>query len=153
MANEHTDGPVDDGSIDLMERWCKRLTHMYAEGASALPDFLALYDEAVHFQDPLQTIDGLEAYGEMNRRSLEKARLIQVEVGDRIARDGVLFVAWTMRFSPRLGPTMSFSGVSHLRARGGKIVAHRDYFDVVSGAVSAVPGLSGVYHFFTSKLF
>lgn len=89
----------------------------------------------------------------MNRRSLEKARSIEVELGDRIAHDGVFFVAWTMRFSPQLGPTMRFTGVSHLRARSGKIVAHRDYFDTVSGAVSAVPGLSGVYHFFTSKIF
>ncbi len=152
MANENTEDRASEGSIELMERWCARLTQMYTEGASALPAFLALYDEAVRFQDPLQTIEGLPAYGEMNRRSLEKARSIQVEIGDRIAHGGVIFVTWTMLFSPQIGPTLRFPGVSHLREKGGKIVAHRDYFDVVSGAVSAVPGLSGVYHFFTSKL-
>jgi hypothetical protein len=88
----------------------------------------------------------------MNRRSLEKARSIQVELGDRVERDGVFFVAWTMRFSPKLGPTMTISGISHVCARDGKIIMHRDCFDAASGLVSAVPGLSGIYHFFTSKL-
>lgn len=63
MANEDTEAPADEGSIDLMERWCARLTQMYAEGVSALPAFLALYDEAVRFQDPLQTIEASRRTG------------------------------------------------------------------------------------------
>lgn len=149
--NEQPEGASQPTST-LLERWCARLSSVYAEGASALPAFLDLYDDDVSFQDPLQSLHSLRAYAEMNRRSLEKARAIEVDIGDRAQQGDVFFVAWTMRFSPKLGPSMCFSGISHLRARGGKIIAHRDCFDAVSGVVSAAPGLSGVYHFFTSKL-
>jgi hypothetical protein len=47
---------------------------------------------------------------------------------------------WTMTGVLRLGPRLQVSGVTRVRARGGLIVDHRDYWDLGEMFASAVPG-------------
>jgi hypothetical protein len=127
------------------QRWGRALETLFREREPALPAFLALYDEHIQFQDPLQRVSGLAAYAELNRRFLARARKLDITVEDVAEQDGVLFASWRMHFAPRLGPEMTLEGVSHLRLREGRIVSQRDHFDIAGGVASAVPGLSSLY--------
>lgn len=146
QADEGTkEGGSRPGDTSLGERWARALETLFREREPALPAFLALYDEHLQFQDPLQRVSGLSAYAEMNRRFLARARRLDITVEEWAEQDGRLFASWRMHFAPRLGPELTFEGVSHLRVREGRIVYQRDHFDTAGSVASAVPGLSSLY--------
>jgi len=57
-----------------------------------------------------------------------------------------------MRVAGRIGPAVTVQGVTHARARGGKIVEQRDYFDLAGSVLGALPGVSAAYRFMVKKL-
>lgn len=111
----------------------------------ALAGLTELYDDAVHFEDPLQSFDGLPAFMRMMERFVELSRSITFVVHDHAEAGEQLFLTWTMTFVPRYGPTLVVDGVSHLRHRGGRVTSHRDYWDVVGSALDALPVAGGIY--------
>ena len=143
-------GTKEDASLG--QRWSRALETLFREREPALPAFLSLYDEHVQFEDPLHRISGRDAYAEVNRRFLARARRLDITVEDLAEQGGLVFASWRMHFAPRLGPELTLEGVSHLRTREGRIVYHRDHFDTVGGATSAVPGLSSLYRAVFSRV-
>jgi hypothetical protein len=45
-----------------------------------------------------------------------------------------------MRCVPKIGPTIQVDGATHLRAKNGRVVYHRDYWDLGEMFASAIPG-------------
>jgi ketosteroid isomerase-like protein len=115
-------------------------------GESELPQLEALYDADVRFQDPIQTLEGREAFIEMNRRLLRRSRSLRFEVGEVMEQEDTVFLTWTMFFHPKVGPEMTIEGASHLRVREGRIAYHRDYWDLLSSAAEAMPVMGPLYH-------
>ncbi len=105
-----------------------------------------LYDESVVFRDPLQTVRGLDAFLAMNRRLASRAREISIAVTDMAEGPSSLFMSWTMRYAPKVGPTLHFEGTTHLKLRGGKVIEHRDYWDLLDSVTEAIPLVSRAYH-------
>ena len=105
-----------------------------------LDELRPLYADDVHFQDPMQSIDGRDAFLATNRRLLSRARALSFTIAPPVGTDEEFFLTWTMRFAPLVGPTFEVEGVSHLRARDGAIVLHRDYWDMAGLLASGVPG-------------
>ncbi len=98
------------------------------------------YAVDVHFQDPIQTVTGRDRFLDVNRRLATRARELAFAI-DRVSGDDrEFFLTWQLRVRPRLGPAMTIEGVSHLRAAGGVIEFHRDYWDLAAAFASAVPG-------------
>jgi ketosteroid isomerase-like protein len=114
-----------------------------AEGA--LARLVDLYDRDVVFRDPLQTLTGREAVVAMNRRVIARARQLSFDVSDSLGRGDTFFLAWTMKYAPRRGPTFAFEGASHARVRGGVIVEQRDYWDLLSSLAERIPVVRGLY--------
>jgi hypothetical protein len=110
-----------------------------------------LYAEEVRFQDPLQTLDGRDAFIEMNRRLISRAKAIGFELIDAIAQGDQIFMTWRMLFQLKLGPRMHFDGVTHLRLRDGRVVYHRDYWDLLGGVADSLP-IGGIYRSLVAKL-
>lgn len=136
----------------LAVHWSQALERLFREREPALAPFLALYDEQIHFEDPLRSVRGLEAFAEMNRRFLARARSLEVEVGDMATQGEVLFAAWRLRLALRLGPEFTLAGATRLRVRQGRIYCQRDYFDTVGSAAQALPGLGGLYRAVLARL-
>lgn len=111
-----------------------------ATDTSSFEALRPFYADDVHFQDPIQEVHGFEAFLALNlrlaRRSRELAFLIDRVTGD----DDEMFITWRMRLRPWIGPLFELDGVSHLRAEGGKIRHHRDYWDLGEMFASALPG-------------
>ena len=108
-----------------------------AEGALAA--LLPLYDEAVRFRDPLQTLEGRDAFAAMNRRLLARSRSIAFDVSSSLVEGDRIALAWRMDIAWKVGPAMSVEGMTHLRVTDGKIVDHRDYWDLLGAVADAVP--------------
>lgn len=115
------------------------------DGDAAIARLAELYDDDVVFRDPLQTLRGRSAFVAMNRRILARARRCSFEVASVAATSGSVFLAWTMLYEPRRGPTIVFEGATHARTRAGLIVEQRDYWDLLSSLAASIPVVRNVY--------
>ena len=123
------------------------------EGPSAVERIGELYAPDVLFQDPIQTVQGLGPFLDTNRRMMARARSLDVEVRDVFEADGQLFVSWRMRYVPKIGLPIPIEGCSHCRVGSdGKIVYHRDYWDLLSSVLDGIPVVAPVYHMLVKKL-
>ena len=136
-------------SIDEDEAVAKALCDLYAsfecDGDGAIDRLADLYDHDVVFRDPLQTLRGRDAFVAMNRRILARARRLSFVVASVAAGGGSVFLAWTMRYEPRVGPTIVFEGATHARTRAGLIVEQRDYWDLLSSLAESLPIVRNLY--------
>lgn len=129
--------------------FAERLRDVYlsfnGDGERALAELAELYDRDVVFRDPLQTLNGREAFVAMNRRVMTRARRLSFNVKDAFGRGDSLFLAWTMTYEPHRGPTIVFEGATHARVRGGVIVEQRDYWDMLSSVAQSLPVVRNLY--------
>ncbi|MBD2719657.1 nuclear transport factor 2 family protein [Synechococcus sp. FACHB-909] len=103
----------------------------------------ALYDENVHFTDPTQERQGLEAYIVAQEGLLQRCDDVFLEPGAVALSGDVAFVEWTMGLKIR-GIEFIYPGTSRLRlGADGRIVDHRDYFDFVGPTFTPVPLVGG----------
>lgn len=110
-------------------------------GGLATVDALAdLYDPAVRFADPVQQTDGRDAFLEANRRLVRRTRVLSFEIHDQAVTNENIFLTWTMHLAMKLGPELVEDGVTHLRISDGRVVEHRDFWDITAFLSSAVPG-------------
>jgi hypothetical protein len=103
----------------------------------------AVYDENVHFTDPTQERQGLEAYIAAQEGLLQRCDDVFLEA-DAVALSGDLaFVEWTMGLKIK-GIEFLYPGTSRLRlGADGRIIDHRDYFDFVGPTFTPVPLVGG----------
>ncbi len=105
-----------------------------------LHDLRAIYSEDVVFQDPMQKIRGLEAFFATNRKLIARATELRFDVEAPVGTDDEFFLAWTMRFRGKFGPLLETDGVTHVKTVGGRVVYHRDHWDLATLTASALPG-------------
>jgi limonene-1,2-epoxide hydrolase len=116
-----------------------------ADQEAAIARLTPLYDERVRFQDPVQQLEGRDAFFAAMRRQRALMRSFRTEVLASSVSDTELFFSWRFSITPRFGPRLVVDGVSHLRHDRGHIVEQRDYFDLLSTLVASVPGVSSLY--------
>lgn len=126
--------------MNLRERIITAFGALNETSAGKLDELRELYADDVHFQDPIQTVRGLDAFIEMNRSLISKVRELSFEVTASAGSDEEMFLAWTMTFAPKHGPRVEVDGTSHVRTEHGKVVYHRDYWDIAGMFAGAIPG-------------
>lgn len=119
----------------LIEAW-----KTAARDRGELGALLTRYHRDIHFRDPLQETQGIDAFGHAMGRFLKMARGLEIAIEDSIDGGDSAVMVWRMAFSPPLGPPMQVDGMSHLRAEGGLVRYQRDYWDLADSMVGAVPG-------------
>lgn len=120
--------------------------------AAGLDDFLRLYHDDVHFEDPLQRTHGKEALAAALRSMYRKLRDIEFQIHTFSRAGDEAHLTWTMRFRPRLGPLLRIDAASHLKLRDGLILYHRDYWDLLSSLAEASPLGAQVYRALSRRL-
>jgi limonene-1,2-epoxide hydrolase len=115
-------------------------TRLSADDVSSLEELRPLYADDVTFEDPIQKVHGIEAFLDVNRRLARRCRELSFSIERVVGDDTECVITWHMRFRPKVGPLFELDGVSHLRAEGGKVRFHRDYWDLATLFSSAVPG-------------
>jgi steroid Delta-isomerase len=121
------------------------LQTLEASNEAALSQLEALYHPEVEFIDPIQKLRGRDAFVAMNRKLFGNAKLVRFEVHHAAETEGAMFLSWTMHYAKSVGPTLRFEGVTQLELRDGLIARHRDYWDLIEGALSFAPQIGSVY--------
>jgi limonene-1,2-epoxide hydrolase len=111
------------------------------------------YAEDVVFTDPIQTLRGRDAFVAMNKRLIRRVKEIRFDIHALSADADNVFLVWTMHVAPKAGArVMHIDGVTHCTVRDGRIVTHRDYWDLVGSIVGAIPVAGSVYRALVAKL-
>lgn len=128
----------------LTEETLKALfTKPYGAPAPSAEQWRALYDEAVHFQDPTQERSGIEAYIVAQEGLMRRCDDVFLEPGAVALSGETAFVEWTMGLKIK-GIEFIYPGTTRmLIGADGKIVEHRDYFDFVGPTFEPVPVVGG----------
>ena len=134
------------------EQGFRRAFAAFEQGVAGVDTFLAFYDEEVTFEDPSQRTHGRDALGAAVRRVLTHLHDVGVELHSVCVCGDELFATWTLRAQPRLGPSLSIEGSSHVRLRSGRAIYQRDYWDPLSALGEAVPVVGVAYRGFLKWL-
>lgn len=122
----------------LPDRLASFLPRLVPNSPAVCDELRELYDDAVVFRDPIQEVHGLAEFLAVNRRLLARLRSLEWQVHAAIGDDTYAVLEWTMRGTPKKGPALAVDGVTRVRARAGRIVDHRDYWDLSEMLASSV---------------
>ncbi len=118
-------------------------TKPYGAPGPTAQQWRAVYDENVHFQDPAQERQGLNAYIVAQEGLMQRCDDVFLEPGAVALSGDTAFVEWTMGLKIK-GIEFVYPGTTRLRfGADGKIVEHRDYFDFVGPTFAPVPLVGG----------
>ncbi len=105
------------------------------------------YHPDVRFRDAIQEVHGRDAVIEMLLRFPQRCKELRCTV-HRVMQEGdVIFVEWTteMVINSRI-PTLADDGCTRLLLdEDGRVIDHRDYFDLWGDMIDAFPRASKVY--------
>ena len=125
--------------------------------AQAVHELFSSWDKHVHtvdelrqwfsedfvFEDPLQRIEGIEAYREMNERLLKKNHDLKIEMEESAQNGPHIMFTFSLSMAPskkRPQTRIYNTGMTYVRLDDeGKIDYHRDYWDFNSMFLSAFP--------------
>lgn len=111
------------------------------------------YHPDVRFQDPIQQVQGREAFVEMSEKLVRRCRELRARVNDAAQTGDVIFLQWTMemRFGP--SPLSIIEGATRLRLdEDGRVIEHRDYFDLWGDTLGSMPGIGPLYRRFVELM-
>ena len=118
----------------------------------AEPDFSLIetyYHPQVRFRDPIQALEGRDAFIEMSKRLARRCSELRAHVNDATQTGNVIMLQWTMEM--KLGPTplTRIEGCTKLTIDDqGLVTAHRDYFDLWGDSLGSAPGIGKLYRWF-----
>ncbi|MEO8878430.1 MAG: nuclear transport factor 2 family protein [Polyangiaceae bacterium] len=131
---------MNKNETSFTERIRELLESLRPDDLDGVEKLRAVYDVGVIFEDPIQKVQGIEAFVALNRRLLGRAKELTFTVSDVAQTGDASFLTWTMRCVPKLGPTIHVDGATHLRVKNERVVSHRDYWDLGELFASSIPG-------------
>lgn len=136
---------IEATARDVVDKLSDAYASFDRDSERALAQLEQLYASDMIFRDPLQTLNGREAFLAMNRRVVKRARRVHFEVTDKSAGADSIFLAWRMTYEPHRGPSIVFEGATHARVESARIVEQRDYWDLLSSVAQSIPLLRNLY--------
>ncbi len=107
------------------------------------------YDTNVSFQDSIQSVEGRNEFIEMIKRFIERCKELSLDVHHAVQGESVIFLHWTLKFKLFPLQESTFEGVSKLTLNeAGKVIRHRDFFDMWGDTFGSIPLLGGLYRRF-----
>lgn len=115
------------------------------ERTAALVDLPRLYDDDVRFINPVVDQQGLAAFNEAWEKALRKYKVFQFHDIDVIGADDRFSLTYSMTIAFGLGPSFTTDMATACRAKNGKVVFCRDYFDPLGSLMEPVGPLRWSY--------
>jgi len=114
--------------------WLNTFTEVYQNlSADNLMLLETIYDQQVIFVDPIHEINGLENLHQYFENLYQNLHCCEFNISNVIAQPNQASIYWEMTYQhPKLnkGQAVSVFGSSHLCAKKGKVIYHRDYLDL-----------------------
>lgn len=130
---------------NLPQRLADFLSSFQPHDPRTYDDLVTFYAEDMTFIDPIQRIEGRAAFRAMNERVFGRAAVVRFEEVAVIGAEPRFALTWTMVFRPRIGPEMRVAGVSEVHSREGRVVFHRDHWDLLGMVMSGFPHIEPIY--------
>ena len=149
-ASDHDAPPSEGLDLDTARRL---FSEMDADAEADFGLIETYYHPQVRFRDPIQSLEGREAFIEMTKRLLSRCRELRARVNDGAQTDRVIILQWTMEM--KIGPTplTSIEGCTKLKLdERGLVVEHRDYFDLWGDSLGSTPGIGRLYRWFVGLM-
>ena len=130
--------------LPLTEQSLRQLfTKPYGAPAPSHGQWKAVYAPDVHFEDPTQSRDGLQAYLDAQDGLVNRCDDVYLAPHAVALSGQTAFVEWTMGLKIK-GIEFVYPGATRLRLNDqGLIVDHRYYFDFVGPTFAPVPLIGG----------
>lgn len=113
----------------------------------------AVYHPDVKFRDAIQSLEGRDAFIEMNLRMIEKMD-VSFELLNIVGSSSCIFQSWNMDMTTRgrFKSTMSINGATELVLDAdGMVIAHTDHWDLWGSVWDGTP-LKGAYRWLVGKM-
>ncbi|WP_165735779.1 nuclear transport factor 2 family protein [Pseudoalteromonas sp. C8] len=125
-----------------------KFVEIYQQLDSTTLDLLSdIYCDNIQFIDPMHEINGIVELRRYFANLYSNVKHCQFDINDSFDSGNNAFIYWTMHYAhPKLssGKTISVEGHSKLIFENGKIIKHRDYFNVGELLYKHIPLLGSV---------
>ncbi|MFN2356691.1 MAG: nuclear transport factor 2 family protein [Desulfotignum sp.] len=115
-----------------------------------------IYHHEIHFEDPAHTLDGIDSLKQYFSVLYENIQSIHFDFNTHLQSGSQAFMTWTMHYShPRLakGRPITVDGCSCLFfAPDGRVIDHRDYFDLGAMVYEHIPVLGNIIQTIKKRL-
>lgn len=139
-------------NAQALERFISLYQALNKDNVASLRD---VYSDNVTFSDPAHSLHSWQALEFYFNQLFENVISCEFEIHEFALNVDNAFLNWTMTFAhPKLeqGKTRTLDGCSKLIFSQGKIVSHRDYFDLGAMIYEGVPVLGGVVKYIKKRL-
>ncbi|MGF1704802.1 nuclear transport factor 2 family protein [Enterovibrio baiacu] len=144
--------------------------HIYSSEAATLERFIhvyqalrkdnldtldAIYSHDVVFEDPAHRIEGYDNLARYFDTMYTNVTDCRFEIHDHAVNGDIAFISWTMTLShPKLegGAERAVKGCTKLGLKEGRVVMHRDFFDLGEMLYEALPVLGSAVKMIKKRL-
>lgn len=135
--------------------WLNEFTSVYQKlNTDNLVLLNSIYHQEITFIDPIHEIKGLEELQQYFQGLYQNLESCQFIISEVISQPNQAAIYWKMTYQhPKLnkGNEVSVFGSSHLKAKEGKVIYHRDFLDLGSMLYEQLPVLGKVIRLIKSK--
>jgi ketosteroid isomerase-like protein len=122
------------------------------ETERALAGLGELYGETVRYENPIQRVDGRDAFLRLMEHMVTKWAPFSMEIDEGLESQDRVWGRFFLSFRPNVfGRTLKIEGLTRCVVEGGRIVEQRDYYDAVSSVLDLVPLAGPAYRKIISK--
>lgn len=112
------------------------------------------YHEEIVFQDPIQKVEGKEAFKAMCNRLTKRCKELQMNIVSITSNENTVFMDWEMIMIFNRTPKTSIFGCTKLTlGDDGRISHQRDYYDLWGDIFHNVPLMKKIYPRFMRRVF
>ena len=112
------------------------------------------YHMDIVFQDPIQKVEGKQAFNEMCNRLTDRCEELQMKISSIAQGKNEIFMTWEMIMIFRKTPSTSLYGCTKLTLNeDGRIIHQRDYYDLWGDIFANVPAMKHLYPRFMKRVF
>jgi len=135
--------------------WLNEFTSVYQKlNTDNLALLNSIYHQEIIFIDPIHEITGLDELQQYFQGLYQNLESCQFIISEVISQPNQAAIYWKMTYQhPKLnkGSEVSVFGSSHLKAKEGKVIYHRDFLDLGSMLYEQLPVLGKVIRLIKSK--
>ncbi|WEM45661.1 nuclear transport factor 2 family protein (plasmid) [Photobacterium sp. DA100] len=143
---------MDEQTSELTDKFVAIYQHLDKQDLSGLEE---IYHHDVVFEDPAHRVEGYRQLLEYFSRLFDAVEYCSFNITEQLCCGDTAYVQWTMTFQhPKLqsGKKRLVNGCSRLVFAEGKVIYHRDYFDMGEMIYEGIPLLGPIVRQIKARL-
>ncbi|MGR5062842.1 nuclear transport factor 2 family protein [Photobacterium sp. DNB22_13_2] len=143
---------MDEHTVALTDKFVTIYQNLDKQDLSVLQD---IYHNDIVFEDPAHRMEGWPQLSDYFIRLFDAVDYCRFDITDHVCRGDIAYVQWVMTFKhPRLqsGKSRMVNGCSRLEFADGKVIHHRDYFDMGEMIYEGIPMLGPIVRYLKARL-